>query len=136
MFRNNWNNFDLQRIISNDKLLNINAIKSCIEADEANLLLEIIQNNLKARIYCLICCFTYIPSIKCIERLIAEGTPLNISFEENPFQSTPLEYLHTYFKNSSNYQPLGFRTSSGQMVWEGIWCKVLRCGKYNILLTV
>ena len=104
MFRNNWNNFDLQRIISNDKLLNINAIKSCIEADEANLLLEIIQNNLKARIYCLICCFTYIPSIKCIERLIAEGTPLNISFEENPFQSTPLEYLHTYFKNSSNYQ--------------------------------
>jgi hypothetical protein len=61
-----------------------------------------IEDNLKARIYCLISCFTYIPSVKCIELLVAKGTPLNMTFDNNPYQSTPLEYLHKNFEYSSN----------------------------------
>ena len=75
----------------------ISAIKSCIEADEASYLLKILNNNSKAKIYSLICCFTFIPSVKCIEYLIAEGTPLNETFENNPFQCTPQEYLNICF---------------------------------------
>ncbi len=100
MFRHNWNNKHLQQILSDTKSLNINAIKSCIEADEAHLLLEMIKDNQKAKIYCLISCFTYIPSIKCIELLVANGTPLNMTFENNPYQSTPMEYLHKNFESS------------------------------------
>lgn len=79
----------------------ISAIKSCIEADEAHYLLKILNNNIKAKIYSLICCFTFIPSVKCIEYLIAEGTPLNETFENNPFQCTPQEYLDKYFLASN-----------------------------------
>ena len=75
----------------------ISAIRSCIEADEARYLLKILNNNIKAMIYSLISCFTFIPSLKCIEYLIAEGTPLNETFENNPFKCTPQEYLDMRF---------------------------------------
>lgn len=96
------NNAYLQRILSDDKPVKISTIKSYIEADEAVSLLEIIENNNKAKIYCLILCFTFIPSIKCIELLIAKGTPLNKTFENNPFNCTPQEYLDAHFNNTSN----------------------------------
>ena len=85
----------------NKPIQHIGAIKSCIEADEASYLLKIINNNTKAKIYSLICCFTFIPSVKCIEYLIADGTPLNETFENNPFQCTPQEYLDMYFPSSN-----------------------------------
>ena len=81
----------------NNPVKYIGAIKSCIEADEASYLLKILNNNTKAKIYSLICCFTFIPSVKCIEYLIADGTPLNETFENNPFQCTPQEYLNICF---------------------------------------
>ena len=79
----------------------ITAIKSCIEADEARYLLEVLNNNHKAKIYSLIMCFTFIPSVRCIKYLIAEGTPLNETFENNPFQCTPQEYLNMRFPASN-----------------------------------
>ena len=78
----------------------IGAIKSCIEADEASYLLKLLNNNSKAKIYSLMCCFTFIPSVKCIEYLIADGTPLDETFENNPFQCTPQEYLDARFPAS------------------------------------
>jgi hypothetical protein len=99
---NTKDNAYLQRILSGDKPLKISAIKSYIEADEAISLLEIIENNIKAKIYCLIACFTFIPSIKCIELLIAKGTPLNQTFENNPFNCTAQEYLDTHFNGISS----------------------------------
>jgi len=85
----------------NKPIKHIGAIKSCIEADEASYLLKILNNNRKAKIYSLICCFTFIPSVKCIEYLIADGTPLDETFENNPFQCTPQEYLDMYFPVSN-----------------------------------
>lgn len=84
----------------NNPVQYIGAIKSCIEADEASYLLKLLNNNTKAKIYSLICCFTFIPSVKCIEYLIADGTPLNDTFENNPFQCTPQEYLDAHFPPS------------------------------------
>ena len=89
----------------------INAIKSCIEADEAGYLIEILNNNYKAKIYSLIRCFTFIPSIRCIKYLIAEGTPLNETFENNPFQCTPQEYLDRYFPAPA-FETSAFETSA------------------------
>jgi hypothetical protein len=85
----------------NKPVKHIGAIRSCIEADEASYLLKILNNNTKAKIYSLICCFTFIPSVKCIEYLIAEGTPLNETFENNTFQCTPQQYLDMYFPAST-----------------------------------
>ena len=76
----------------NKPINHIGAIKSCIEADEASYLLKLLNNNTKAKIYSLICCFTFIPSVKCIEYLIADGTPLNETFENNPFRCKTREY--------------------------------------------
>lgn len=90
----------LQNVLSENNYLNINAMKSYIEADEAQLLLDIIGQNYKARIYCLISCFTILPAVKCIELLIAKGTPLNQTFEHNPFHCTPEEYIKTIFNSS------------------------------------
>jgi hypothetical protein len=84
-----------------NKPIKLSAIRSCIEADEPKQLLELINNNYNAKIYCLICCFTFLPAIKCIEYLISEGTPLNETFIDNPFNSTPQEYLNNFLNHLS-----------------------------------
>lgn len=98
-----WDLPILQKILFDDKQIkSISALKSCIEADEPQILLEIIDNNYKAKIFALISCFTFIPSIKCIETLIANGTPLDKTFENNPFNCTPQEYLDKHFNLTTN----------------------------------
>lgn len=98
-----WDFESLRRILSDGSpIKSISAIKSCIEADEATSLLEVLNNNYKAKIFALICCFTFIPSAKCIEYLIADGTPLDKSFENNPFGCSPQEYLDKHFSFTTN----------------------------------
>lgn len=98
-----WDLPTLQKILSDEKpIKSLSALKSCIEADEPDSLLEVIDNNSKAKIFSLICCFTFIPSVKCIESLIANGTPLDKTFDNNPFNCTPQEYLDKYFNFTSN----------------------------------
>lgn len=73
------------------------AVRSCIEADEPTLLAELLGNSRSAHIYALMVCFSAIPATKCIEYLISQGTPLNESFEYNPFKCTPQELLDSTF---------------------------------------
>lgn len=89
-------------MINNKSIKSVSAIKSCIEADEPILLLDLLKDNYEAKIFALICCFTLIPSAKCIENLIASGTPLNTSFENNPFGCTPQEYIDKHFGFTTN----------------------------------
>jgi hypothetical protein len=98
-----WDIEYLRKVLSDDTpIRSISAIKSCIEADEPILLLDAINHSYKAKIFALISCFTNIPSIKCIEQLIADGTPLDMTFDNNPFQCTPKEYLDKHFGFTSN----------------------------------
>jgi hypothetical protein len=98
-----WEVEKINRLLKDSyPIKSVSAIKSCIEADEANLLLEAVGLNKKARIFALISCFTYIPSVKCIEHLIAEGTPLNETFENNPFECSPQEFLVKHFDLTAN----------------------------------
>ena len=112
----------LKKILYEDNkpITHIGAIKSCIEADEASYLLKILNNNNKAKIYSLICCFTFIPSVKCIEYLIAEGTPLNETFENNPFQCTPQEYLDMYFPPSNIFDGPRYNCLSRNAIYDAI----------------
>ena len=64
-------------------------------------LLQLINNNYNAKIYCLILCFTFLPAIKCIQCLIYEKTPLDKTFEGNPFNCTPREYLNNFLNQLS-----------------------------------
>jgi hypothetical protein len=80
----------------------LRALHSCVEADEYMLLSDITNNNKNANIYALIKCFTLIPSINCIEYLIGIGTPLNETFEDNPFNCTPNEYLQNNFSKNTH----------------------------------
>jgi hypothetical protein len=116
-----WDTNTLQKILydTNKSTKSINAIRSCIEADEATLLLEAIGNNYNAKIYCLICCFTFLPSVKCIELLISEGTPLDKSFEFNPFQCTAQEYLDKHFGFTVNKLHTKARNSIYQAIEKG-----------------
>ena len=98
----------------------ISAIRSCIEADEAEYLLRVLNNNTKAKIYSLICCFTFIPSIKCIEYLIAEGTPLDMTFENNPFKCTPMDYLNKYFPASNIFDGPRHNCLSRDAIYDAI----------------
>jgi hypothetical protein len=96
--KNIWNMEQLQKVLSDENPIRpISAIKSYIEADEGIILLEAINNNQKAKIFALICCFTFIPSVKCIEHLIANGTSLDETFDNNPFGCSPQEYLDKHF---------------------------------------
>jgi hypothetical protein len=104
----------------NKPVKHIGAVKSCIEADEASYLLNLLNNNTKAKIYSLICCFIFIPSVKCIEYLIAEGTPLNESFENNPFQCTPQEYLDMYFPASTIMDGPRYNCLSRNVIYDAI----------------
>ncbi len=98
-----WDLESLRRILyDGSPIKSISAIKSCIEADEPIMLLEALNNNYKAKIFALICCFTFIPSAKCIEYLIADGTPLDKTFDNNPFGCTPQEYLDKHFSFTTN----------------------------------
>ena len=129
----NRDNTHLQNILSDNKPLKINAIKSCIEADEAITLLEMIENNYKAKIYCLIACFTFIPPVKCIELLIAEGTPLDKTFDLNPFNCTPQEYLDKHFNISSNKLHTKSRNAIYQAIERG---KIKLKNKEHILINI
>ena len=104
----------------NKPINHIGAIKSCIEADEASYLLKLLNNNTKAKIYSLICCFTFIPSVKCIEYLIADGTPLNETFENNPFRCTPEEYLDRFFPNSNIMDGPRYNSLSRDAIYDAI----------------
>ena len=104
----------------NKPIKHIGAIRSCIEADEASYLLKILNNNSKAKIYSLMCCFTFIPSVKCIEYLIADGTPLDETFENNPFQCTPQEYLDEYFPDSNIFDGPRYNCLSRNAIYYAI----------------
>ena len=104
----------------NKPIKHIGAIKSCIESDEASYLLKILNNNTKAKIYSLMCCFTFIPSVKCIEYLIADGTPLDMTFENNPFQCTPQEYLDAYFPDSNIFDGPRYNCLSRNAIYDAI----------------
>lgn len=104
----------------NKPIKHIGAIKSCIEADEAHYLLKLLNNNTKAKIYSLMCCFTFIPSVKCIEYLIADGTPLDMTFENNPFQCTPQEYLDRLFPDSNIFDGPRYNCLSRNAIYNAI----------------
>lgn len=78
------------------------ALKSCAEADEPKLMAELLGDYKYAHIYALIICCRTIPSIKCIEYLVSVGTPMNETFENNPFQCTVQEYLDNTYNNPTN----------------------------------
>jgi len=122
IFRSRGNTNVLKEILyeENKPIKHIGAIKSCIEADEASYLLKILNNNTKAKIYSLICCFTFIPSVKCIEYLIAEGTPLDKTFEYNPFKCTPQEYLDQYFPASNILEGPRYTCLSHNAIYDAI----------------
>jgi hypothetical protein len=104
----------------NNPIKNVGAIKSCIEADEPEHLLIILNNNTKAKIYSLICCFAFIPSIKCIEALIVAGTPLDMTFENNPFNSTAQEYLDKYFPISNMFDGPRYNCVARELIYDAI----------------
>jgi hypothetical protein len=132
---NAWANIEhLQKVLSYDKTIkSISAIRSYIEADEANLLLEATNNNYKAKIFALMCCFTYIPSIKCIEHLIADGTPLNKSFDNNPYECTPQEYLDRHFGFTNNKIHSKARTNIYNAIEKG---KLRKKNNEHVAITV
>jgi hypothetical protein len=79
----------------------LKALKSCIEADEPVMLSELIGANKSACIYALMTCFTFIPSVKCIEYLVSIGTSLDKGFDDNPYgKMSVLEYLDSKFGTS------------------------------------
>jgi len=80
------------------------ALRSCIEADEPDMLYEITGSFRNACIFALILCFSSRPSVRCIQSLISQSVPLNESFTNNPFNCTPQEYLDTYFNNPESRQ--------------------------------
>ncbi len=69
------------------------ALKSYIEADEPAFLLELLGDSEEARIYALISCMKMIPATQCIKALIQIQTPINTTFENNPYQCSVMEYL-------------------------------------------
>lgn len=129
-----WDLEHLKKVLSDDKpIKSISAIKSCIEADEATILLEILNGNYKAKIFSLICCFTFIPSSKCIEYLIADGTPLDKTFDNNPFACTPQEYLDKHFGFTVNKLHTKARTTIFNSIEKG---KIRRKNNEHIIIDV
>jgi hypothetical protein len=86
------------------------AIKSCIEADDPMALKDLLNEHKGAHIYALIQCFTIIPALKCIEYLITEGTPTDVTFDDNPFGKTAQQYFDDNFNVSTNSHHLKVRT--------------------------
>jgi hypothetical protein len=120
-------------LYDNKNIRSIYALKSYIEADEPIILLETINNNYKAKIFALMCCFTYIPSIRCIEHLIAEGTPLDKSFDNNPFNCSPQEYLDKHFKYTTNKSHIKARTAIYNAIEKG---NLRRKNKEHIVIDI
>jgi len=94
-------NWDDEFKIFNVNTLAFSALRSCIEADEPYSLSDVLNKNRNAYIYALILCFTSMPSVKCIEYLIANGTPLGETFEANPYKCTPQQYLDLHFNDTT-----------------------------------
>jgi hypothetical protein len=119
--KNVWNMEQLQKVLYDNvkPIKSISAIKSYIEADEGIILIEAINDNYKAKIFALICCFTFIPSVKCIEQLIASGTPLDKTFDDNPFNCTPQEYLDKHFGFTVNKRHTNARNSIYNAIEKG-----------------
>ena len=114
----NWNNEfkhykrKIHLIGSKDRVILPNsllAIKSCIEADDPIALKDLLDDHKGAHIYALIQCFTLIPAVKCIEYLIAEGTPTDVTFEDNPNDKTAQQYFDDTFNISTNGHHLKVR---------------------------
>ena len=78
------------------------ALKSCMEADEPELMADLLGDYKCAHIYALILCCAFIPSVNCIEYLISVGTPMNETFADNPFQCTVQEYLDIMYNTTTN----------------------------------
>jgi len=76
--------------------VSFNAIRSCVEADEPRILLELLGSHKNAKIYALMVCFTNWPAVRCIEELVADGTPICDTFETNPFHMTPQQFLDKF----------------------------------------
>jgi hypothetical protein len=133
--KNVWNMEQLQKILYDDykPITSISAIKSYIEADEGTILVEAINNNYKAKIFALICSFTFIPSIKCIEQLIADGTPLDKTFDNNPFGCTPQEYLDKHFGFTANKRHTSVRTSIYNAIEKG---KLRRKNSEQVIINI
>ncbi len=75
------------------------SIKSYIEADEPLMLSELVNHNVNASIYAVMLAMSMIPSLKCIEYLVSIGTPLNVSFNTNPFgKVTIYEYINKAYE--------------------------------------
>lgn len=100
--------------------LSILALKSCIEADEPQFLSEIIIGYKNAHIYALLVCFSMIiPPLRCIEYLISVGTPINESFENNPFDCTPQELLvNQYPCVTRTFQSIHDAINRGMMLYK------------------
>jgi hypothetical protein len=129
-----WDMPALQKILSDENpIKSLPALKSYIETDEPESLLEVINNNYKAKIFTLICCFTFIPSAKCIEALIANGTPLDKTFDNNPFQCTPQQYLDKYFSFTSNKLHTKARNTIYLSIEKG---KIRRKNRDHIIINV
>jgi hypothetical protein len=133
--KNVWNMEQLQKILYDNvkPIKSISAIKSYIEADEGIILTEAINDNYKAKIFALICCFTYIPSVRCIEQLIADGTPLDRTFDNNPFGCTPQEYLDTHFGFTANKLHTKARTSIYNAIEKG---KIRRKNSEQVIIDI
>jgi hypothetical protein len=81
--------------------ISLQAIKSCIEADNPEILKELIGDHMGAHIYSLYSCFTLVPSVKCIEFIISEGTPLDRTFVNNPYgEITPIQHFNLRFNTT------------------------------------
>lgn len=81
--------------------ISLQAIKSCIEADDPIRLKELIGDHIGAHIYSLYLCFTLVPSVKCIEFIVSQGAPLDKSFVNNPYESiTPMQHFNNRFNTT------------------------------------
>lgn len=71
-------------------------LKSYIEADEPDMLFELISNSPEACIFTLISCVKFIPALRCMKALLDFDTPINKTFEYNPHGCTFIEYVENF----------------------------------------
>jgi hypothetical protein len=80
--------------------VSITQLKQAVQDDDPQALSSVIGGHAHAAIYAFIYCFVRPPAIRCIHYLVRKGTPLNQTFANNPFQMTPLEFLHKRFSST------------------------------------
>jgi hypothetical protein len=84
--------------------ISITQLKQAVHNDDPQALSLVLGDHKHAAIYAFIYCFVRPPALRCIHYLVAKGTPLNQTFVNNPFQQTPLEFLHKrYSSNDETY---------------------------------